>query len=71
MQYEKHVFQEDLSSCPQCGGPMRWREVATTPETIARLCAEHELSAEHTVVPSRRPVPRAPPKGQLVLRFGA
>jgi len=50
---------------------MRWREVATTPETIARLCAEHELSAEHTVVPSRRPVPRAPPKGQLVLRFGA
>ena len=28
----RHVFAEDLESCIRCGGPMRWLEVATTPE---------------------------------------
>ncbi len=37
---------------------------------LSRLCAEHEPGAEHSAGPRRRPVPRAPPKGQLVLRLG-
>ena len=28
----RHVFGEDLQSCPHCAGPMRWLEAATAPD---------------------------------------
>lgn len=59
----KHVFLEDVSVCPKCSGPMRWLEVATTPDAIAKLLARHGLGA------SASPQPRAPPNGQLSLAF--
>jgi len=64
------VFAQDVTARAECGGPMRWLEVATTAEAIARLLAEHELDAEHRAGPRRRPVLRAPPPRQLALRFG-
>jgi hypothetical protein len=59
----RHVFQLDVTSCPQCNAEMRWVEVATTPNAIARLLAKHGLAA--------RPPPheRPSPPGQLRLRF--
>lgn len=59
----RHVFQLDVTSCPQCNAEMRWVEVATTPNEIARLLAKHGLAA--------RPPPheRPSPPGQLRLRF--
>jgi hypothetical protein len=63
----KHVFRADLDTCPQCEGPMRWVRVATKPEDIARVLAQHGLEA-------RAPPPpfslRAAPLGQLELDFG-
>ena len=61
----RHVFQIDVTSCPQCNAEMRWVEVATTPEAIARLLAKHGLAA--------RPPPheKPSPPGQLKLRFDA
>ena len=47
----RHVFAEDLTTCPKCGGPMRWVEVATTADAIALLLARHGLGP-----------PRAPPR---------
>jgi hypothetical protein len=41
----RHVFAEDLSTCDRCGGPMRWLEVATTPDAIAALLARHGLGS--------------------------
>lgn len=60
----RHVFLEDVTVCPKCSGPMRWLEIATKPDDIARLLARHGLAP----VPSPRP--RAPPSGQLLLPFG-
>ena len=59
----RHVFAIDITSCPQCNAEMRWVEVATTPEAIARLLAKHGLAA--------RPPPheKPSPPGQLKLRF--
>ena len=59
----RHVFQLDVTSCPQCNAEMRWVEVATTPGAIARLLAKHGLAA--------RPPPheKPSPPGQLKLRF--
>ena len=58
----RHVFGEDLQSCPHCQGPMRWLEAATTPDAIARLLAKHGLGP--------RPPPRdRAPFGQLWLAF--
>ncbi len=59
----RHVFLEDVSRCPKCDGPMRWLEVATEPDDIARLLARRDLADAH---PHR---PRAPPPGQLSLPF--
>ena len=59
----RHVFLEDVTVCPKCSGPMRWLELATTPEAIAELLARHGLAE----APSPRP--RAPPKGQLLFDF--
>ena len=38
----RHVWQVDVSTCPRCGGAMRWVEVATAPDAIARVLAELE-----------------------------
>jgi hypothetical protein len=59
-----HVFAEDLTTCERCGGPMRWLEVATTPDAVAALLARHGLGP----VPPRGP-PRTRPVtlGQLDL----
>src|SRR5690606_34237594 len=62
----RHVFAEDLESCIRCGGPMRWIEVATAPEDIARLLAEHGLDN----IPPRAPPSRHAPAEQLALPFG-
>ncbi|MFO0613026.1 MAG: transposase [Polyangiaceae bacterium] len=61
----RHVFQLDVTSCPQCNAEMRWVEVATTPNAFARLLAKHALAA--------RPPPheRPSPPGQLKLPFDA
>jgi len=58
----KHVFRADLEHCPRCGGPMRWLEVATDAEAIARLLTEHGLAP-------RAPPVHAVPLGQLRLPF--
>jgi hypothetical protein len=60
----RHVFAEDLDTCPRCGGAMRWAEVATTPEAIARLITQHGI-------PTRSPPTPRPtvPRGQLRLPF--
>ena len=58
----RHVFGEDLVTCPHCAGPMRWLEAATAPDAIARLLAKHGLGP--------RPPPERPaPHGQLRLVF--
>jgi len=58
----RHVFGEDLATCPHCSGPMRWLEAATAPDAIARLLAKHGLGP--------RPPPAKPaPIGQLRLAF--
>jgi hypothetical protein len=35
----RHVFAMDVNVCPQCAGPMKWREVALTP-ALVRVCEE-------------------------------
>jgi len=58
----RHVFGEDLQSCPHCAGPMSWLEAATAPDAIAKLLAKHGLGP--------RPPPRdQAPHGQLRLAF--
>jgi hypothetical protein len=59
----RHVFLEDVTVCPKCQRPMRWKEVATEPADIARLLARHGLA----LPPATQP--RAPPPGQLLLPF--
>ncbi|MBM4223907.1 MAG: transposase [Gammaproteobacteria bacterium] len=59
----RHVFLEDVTVCPKCSGAMRWLEVATKPDDIARLLARQGLA------PPPSPRPRAPPIGQLMLPF--
>jgi hypothetical protein len=63
----QHVFAADLDHCPRCGGPMRWLEIATTPDAIARLMAKHGLAPRPPPPPPhpRRPVSLA----QLSLPF--
>ena len=57
-----HVFRADLETCPRCGGPMRWAEVATG-EAVLPLLIEHGLAP-------RAPPPTLPaPLGQLELGF--
>jgi hypothetical protein len=65
----RHVFAEDLQTCERCGGRMRWRQVATTPDAIARLLARHEPGSgpgpPRRARPSRLRLPE-----QLELAFG-
>ena len=57
----RHVFLKDVSHCPRCGGPMRWAEVATTPEAIERLMVAHGEAPA--------PAPRTVPVPPEQLRF--
>ncbi len=41
----RHVFAIDLNVCPQCAGPMKWREVTLTADAIRRGMARASLSA--------------------------
>ena len=59
----RHVFAIGVNVCPQCAGPMKWREVALTPEAIRAGLARAGLSARGP--PKCK---RAPP-GQLSLPF--
>lgn len=61
----KHVFAVDVTVCPRCAGPMRWRDVATSQEDIARLLARHPNEARAPPATRRRA-----PRGQLALDFG-
>jgi hypothetical protein len=55
----------ELDTCPKCGGPMRWLEVATTPDAIARALSDHGIA------PRAPPPPSATAPEQLTLPFGA
>lgn len=62
----KHVFAHDLQTCPNGCGPLRWLEVATTPDAIARLL-ERDDDGEGDSPPHNT---RAPPTTtQLRLDF--
>ena len=65
----RHVYAADLSTCERCGGRMRWKELATTPDAIARLLARHGLSSGPDPPARRRPRPPVPE--QLELAFGS
>jgi hypothetical protein len=65
----RHVYAADLSTCERCGGRMRWKELATTPDAIARLLARHGLSSGPDPPTRRRPRPPVPE--QLELAFGS
>jgi hypothetical protein len=62
----RHVFAEDLQTCAHCGGRMRWKEVATTPEHIARLLVRHGLGPDP---PNKPRTPRFAVPEQLPLGF--
>ena len=64
----RHVFAADLQHCPYCSGPLRWLEVATTSDAIARLLERHG-DADGIIVPPKTRAPRAPPPVQLSLDF--
>jgi hypothetical protein len=59
----QHVFRADLDTCPNCAGPMRWLEAATTREASERLLTKRGLA------PQPPPSPRSDPRGQLGLPF--
>ena len=37
-----HIFAADVETCPECAGPMRWAEVATSRADITRLLHEQD-----------------------------
>ncbi len=67
-----YVWQPDVSTCPRCGGSVKWVEVATEPEAIRRVLAELDLQAADNPTPRRTAQRRyrVPPPEQLGLGFG-
>jgi hypothetical protein len=59
----RHVFAIDVNVCPECAGPMKWREVALTPEALRAGLARAGMRARGP--PKRTRVPL----GQLSLPF--
>ena len=59
----RHVFKVDVTTCPEpeCGGHMKWIDVARTPEAAAKMLADRGLGPR----PPPRSVPT--PHGQLRL----
>ena len=47
----KRVFRAELETCSQCGGALRWVEVATQRGAIARLLAKHGLGPQPPPAP--------------------
>jgi hypothetical protein len=71
----RHVWEADVSTCPRCGGRMKWLEVATEPDAIGRVLAELERvdSDDGLAEPLHRTASRRyrpPPPEQLGLGFG-
>jgi hypothetical protein len=60
-----HVFSIDVTRCSECGGEMKWVEIATTPEAIAAGLARDGLGAR---APPRK---NMAPLGQLTLGFSS
>jgi hypothetical protein len=63
----RHVFKIDVTLCPFCEGRMRWLEVATTPDDIARLLAREGLGPRPPPSPRARRRRRRAPFEQLAL----
>jgi hypothetical protein len=63
----RHVFKIDVTVCPFCEGRMRWLEVATRPDDIARLLAREGLGPRPPPPPSPRRRRRRTPFEQLAL----
>jgi hypothetical protein len=59
----RHVFAIDVNVCPQCGGRMKWRQVALTADAIREGLTRAGLSARG---PPKR---KRAPLGQLSLPF--
>jgi len=59
----RHVFAIDVNVCPECAGPMKWREVALTPDAIRAGLARAGMGARG---PPKRTIV---PLGQLSLAF--
>ena len=59
----RHVFAVDVTVCPKCSGPMKWRQVALEPDAIRAGLARAGLLARGP------PKPRRVPLGQLSLPF--
>jgi hypothetical protein len=59
----RHVFAVDVSVCPECAGPMKWREVALTADSIRQGLVRAGLAARGP------PVRKRVPPGQLSLPF--
>jgi hypothetical protein len=69
----RHVWEADVSTCPRCGGPMMWLEVATEPDAIRRVLAELEGADSDDGFAERRTASRSfrsPPPERLGLGFG-
>jgi hypothetical protein len=67
----RYVWEVDVSTCVRCGGPMKWVEVATEPEAIARVLREVGLSDVGGEVHVRpRGSRRSAPAEQLRFGFG-
>jgi hypothetical protein len=63
----KRVFQLDLTTCPDCGGNLKFIAAIMNPAVVAQILT-------HLGLPGARPVfhaPRAPPQGAFADDFGA
>jgi hypothetical protein len=67
----RHVFAPDVSTCERCGAKMRWKEVATTPDAIARLLARDGLHSGPDPPLRRRNRPLVPEQLKLGFGFGS
>ena len=63
----KRVFQMDLSTCPDCGGNLKFIAAITEPAVIDEILTHLELP---TTPPTFHP-PRAPPQETLWDEFSA
>ena len=63
----RHVFKLDVTVCPFCEGRMRWLDIATQPDDIARLLAREGRGPRPPPPPRARRRRRRPPFEQLAL----
>ena len=60
----KRVFQIDIETCSQCGGPVKVIASIEDPEVIQKILAHFQQKGE-TQDAIQLPDARAPPKGRL------